>query len=121
MNKAINVWNEELQSYTGIPALKGESGIFPRVSIPYSEQITLRPNTETVISTLEGNIEIFLEEGMAGYSNEWRFLINLGNTAYNVVLPETQWFLGVTPTFSPNTTTEIRLHYKGENLIGICI
>ncbi len=88
------------------------------VSIAYASEITVAPNTETNISTLTGDIQISLGAPIAGVSNEWDFVISQGDTAYDVVLPEIVWGLGIAPTFSENTSTMCRLYYVGDTLCG---
>lgn len=71
------------------------------------------------IPTLTGAVTITLGEPINGYDNEWCFTITQGETAYTIGLPIIEWILGIAPTFSANTTTEVRLHYKGDTLEGV--
>ncbi len=99
---------------------RGHSGLVPKVTKPYSWLVIPAVNTETEIGELTGDISItILHVVSSDYSNEWIFTITQGDTAYDVALPEIEWQLGIAPTFSANTTTEVRLYYIGDTLKGV--
>ncbi len=98
---------------------RGFSGLVPQKNVPYSANITIPANIETVIDVLQGNISVSLGSPISDYSNEWIFIITQSETAYDVVLPEIDWQLGIAPTFLPDSITEIRLYYKGSILQGV--
>lgn len=99
------------------------SPAIPITNIPFADNITLPSNCEVHIITdsgrLEGAVTFSLGEAVNGLSNEWIVVIAMGETEYDVVLPEIQWTLGIAPSFSANTTTEIRLYYMGNALKGV--
>lgn len=142
MKSVINIWDETQGKYVGIPLPKGPkgdkgdkgeqgeqglqgergfSGLVPSVTVPYSLNITVSANTETIIEALNGDINIQLGEPIEGYANEWIFIITQGETAYNIYLPTVQWTFGIAPKFLSNSTTEVRLHYRGGTLQGVWI
>ncbi len=94
-------------------------GLMPIIDLPYSPEIVASANQMTHISELEGDIFITLGERIEGFDNEWCFVITQGETAYNVALPEILWVLDIAPAFDAGSVTEVRLHYKGEQLEGV--
>lgn len=100
-------------------AERGASGCFPRLSVPYGEAVTVIPNTQTDIGTLTGDIEISLGDGDGIYASEWCFTLSLEQTAHDITLPEVRWVCGIAPVFAPDSTTEVRLWYKGDTLEGM--
>ncbi len=98
---------------------KGENGSYKTATIPYNTHVIIPVNTECIISELEGSIEISLGEKTEDFSNEWVFIITQGQNTHDIVLPEISWVLGIAPTFSSNSITEVRLHYKGDILEGV--
>lgn len=93
-------------------------GLAPKVTIEYASDVTIPSTVMAEIAQLTGDITIILGDGIEGYDNEWCAVITQGETAYNVVLPEIKWGLGIAPTFLANTTTLLRLYYISGTLCG---
>ncbi len=98
---------------------RGYSGLVQKQSRTYSPAVSVPSNVLVDIAALEGDIGISLGEGVVGYDNEWVFTVTQGEVAYNVMLPAIEWTLGIAPVFAADSVTEIRLHYKGERLMGV--
>lgn len=105
---------------TGCPSRgeRGYSGLLPRVCLPYARYITVQANTVTEIGTTDGSLEISFGEGLPGYDNEWNFTVTQGEEAYDIILPEIRWGLGIAPAFHAESTTFCRLYMVGAVLCG---
>lgn len=108
--------NPETKSIVGP---RGYSGLVPSSQVPYAASIIIPANEKKYIETLQGGIIIGLGEPVSNYDNEWVFVVTIGNTAYNVSLPDILWQNGVAPVWAANTITEVRLFYKGNVLCGV--
>lgn len=112
-----------LQGVQGERGERGFSGMMPKItSAVTSGNISVPVSTEFIIPELTGETTIELTQPTAEetqYSVVWNFTINKGATDYNVTLPENiEWTLGIAPTFSANSITEVCLYYKGNVLRG---
>ncbi len=106
---------------TGVKAqgADGADGVTKVVNVPYAASVTVEPNNITEISVLSGACSVTLGDGPFGLDNEWAFLITQGDVAYDVVLPEVVWQMGMAPSFAENTSTEVRLYLRGGVLKGV--
>ena len=106
------------QGVQGVQGERGYSGLVPRQSSPYYNEVVVPANTMVNFNQLEGQFSVSLGAGVSGYDNEWDFTITQGDVAYNVFLPTVYWGLGIAPSFNANTTTLCRLYYLGTTLCG---
>ncbi|MBQ6848109.1 MAG: collagen-like protein [Clostridia bacterium] len=106
------------QGEQGIQGATGPSGLLPRQSSPYYQEVSVPANTMINYNELTGDFNVSLQNGISGYDNEWDFTITQGDTAYNVILPTVYWGFGIAPAFPANTTTLCRLYYIGNTLCG---
>lgn len=103
-------------------AVRGASGALPVTDTAYAPEITLAAMTVTRIAPLTGAVSLFLGEAgpeYDGYETEWVAVIEQGEAAQDVVLPEVAWEQEVAPSFLAGSVTEVRMWYAGDVLKGV--
>ncbi len=120
LKKVKGVTPAEGESYMLLSA-RGMSGVLPIKETASQSSLTLDANKMTSIAALCGPCELILGEDCPDCDNEWAFILRQGETAYDVILPEIEWTLGIAPAFAPSSVTEVRLHYVDGTLKGVWI
>ena len=115
-------WNQTDETKADFIKNKPLVGATPIKNINQSKgSVQISANVVNVFPPLTGRIELTFASAQEGLDNEWAFVLPQGATAWTVVHPEIEWYLGIAPSFEANSTTEVRVHQVGDVYKGVWI